>query len=94
LGGDEFVVILRGPGIATDTSIVAKKINLHLSQPFTIGAHNLRSSTSIVIALYPDNAQHLDDLMKNADTAMYFAKSEGGNIFCFFSRAMNLHACP
>ncbi len=92
LGGDEFVVILRGHDIASDAAIVAKKINLHLSQPFQIGAHTLRTSTSIGIALYPDNAQHLDDLMKNADTAMYFAKSEGGNIFCFFSPAMNLHA--
>ena len=92
LGGDEFVVILRGPDIAADAIIVAKKINLLLSQPFTIGVRTLRTSTSIGIALYPDNANHIDDLMKNADTAMYFAKSEGGNIFCFFSRAMNLHA--
>lgn len=92
LGGDEFVVILRGHDIASDAAIVAKKINLHLSQPFLIGTRTLRTSTSIGIALYPDNAAHIDDLMKNADTAMYFAKSEGGNIFCFFSSAMNLHA--
>ena len=92
LGGDEFVVILRGHDIASDAAIVAKKINLHLSQPFLIGTRTLRTSTSIGIALYPDNAEHIDDLMKNADRAMYFAKSEGGNIFCFFSPAMNLHA--
>lgn len=92
LGGDEFVVILRGHDIASDAAIVAKKINLHLSQPFLIGTHTLRTSTSIGIALYPDNAEHIDDLMKNADTSMYFAKSEGGNIFCFFSSVMNLHA--
>jgi len=92
LGGDEFVVILRGHDIVSDAAIVAKKINLHLSQPFLIGTSTLRTSTSIGIALYPDNAEHIDDLMKNADTAMYFAKSEGGNIFCFFSAAMNLHA--
>jgi EAL domain-containing protein (putative c-di-GMP-specific phosphodiesterase class I) len=61
-------------------------------QPFLIGTRTLRTSTSIGIALYPDNAKLIDDLMKNADTAMYFAKSEGGNIFCFFSPAMNLHA--
>ncbi|MDP3878481.1 MAG: EAL domain-containing protein [Methylobacter sp.] len=92
LGGDEFVVVLRGHDIALDAAIVAKKINLHLSQPFVLGASTLRTSTSIGIALYPDNAEHIDDLMKNADTAMYFAKAEGGNTFCFFSPVMNLHA--
>jgi diguanylate cyclase (GGDEF)-like protein len=92
LGGDEFVVILRGHDIASDAAIVAKKINMHLSQPFQIDTRILRTSTSIGIALYPDNAKLIDDLMKNADTAMYFAKSEGGNIFCFFSPAMNLYA--
>lgn len=92
LGGDEFVVILRGHDIASVAAIVATKINLHLSRPFLIGARTLRTSTSIGIALYPDNADHIDDLMKNADRAMYFAKSEGGNKFCFFSTAMNLHA--
>jgi diguanylate cyclase (GGDEF)-like protein/PAS domain S-box-containing protein len=92
LGGDEFVVILRGQNIATDAVIVARKINLHLSQPFLIGARTLRTSASIGIALYPDNAEQIGDLMKNADQAMYFAKAEGGNMFCFFSQAMNQHA--
>ncbi len=92
LGGDEFVVILRGPDILCDAIVVAKKLNHHLSQPFLIGPHTLHTSTSIGIALYPDNAQHIDDLMKNADTSMYFAKSDGGNVFRFFSPAMNLGA--
>jgi diguanylate cyclase (GGDEF)-like protein/PAS domain S-box-containing protein len=92
LGGDEFVVVLRGPDILSDAVIVAKKLNQHLSQPFLIGGHTLYTSTSIGIALYPDNAQHIDDLMRNADTAMYFAKADGGNLFRFFSAAMNLGA--
>lgn len=92
LGGDEFVVILRGPDILVDAIVVAKKINHQLSQPFMIGAHALHTSTSIGIALYPDNAEHIDDLMRNADTSMYFAKADGGNIFRFFSPAMNLGA--
>jgi diguanylate cyclase (GGDEF)-like protein/PAS domain S-box-containing protein len=92
LGGDEFVVTLRGHDIASNATSVAKKINFQLSQPFQIGTRTLRTSTSIGIALYPDNAENIDDLMKNADRAMYFAKAEGGNIFCFFSTEMNLHA--
>ena len=92
LGGDEFVVILRGPDILSDAIVVAKKLNQELSLPFLIGTHTLHTSTSIGIALYPDNAEHIDDLMKNADTSMYFAKSDGGNAFRFFSPAMNLGA--
>ena len=92
LGGDEFVIILRGHGIESDATAVARKVNQVLSQPYLLGHQTLRSSTSIGIALYPDNASHIDDLMKNADTAMYVAKSEGGNSFRFFSADMNLHA--
>ncbi len=89
LGGDEFVVILRGSDILQDAIAVAKKLNFQLSLPFDIGTHTLHTSTSIGIALYPDNADHMDDLMKNADTSKYFAKSDGGNGFRFFSPAMN-----
>jgi diguanylate cyclase (GGDEF)-like protein/PAS domain S-box-containing protein len=92
LGGDEFVVILRGHDVLSDAAIVARKINQQLSQPYLVGSHTLHVSTSIGIALYPDNASQIDDLMKSADTAMYVAKSEGGNGFRFFSPAMNLHA--
>ncbi len=92
LGGDEFVVILRGPEILTDAIVVAKKINYHLNLPFQSGTHTLHTSASIGIALYPENAEQLDDLMKYADTSMYFAKADGGNIFRFFSPAMNLGA--
>lgn len=92
LGGDEFVVILRGANATSDASVVAAKIRHHLNQPFQIGINTLRTATSIGIALYPDNAERIDDLMKDADTAMYFAKADGGNGFRFFSPAMNLHA--
>jgi EAL domain-containing protein (putative c-di-GMP-specific phosphodiesterase class I) len=92
LGGDEFVVILRGHDISSDVATVARKINDKLSQPFLVDSHTLHTSASIGIALYPENASQIDDLMKNADTAMYFAKTEGGNGFRFFSPAMNQHA--
>ncbi|MES2318018.1 MAG: EAL domain-containing protein [Pseudomonadota bacterium] len=89
LGGDEFVVILRGSDILPDAIAVAKKLNFQLSQPFAVGTHTLHTSTSIGIAVYPDNADNIDDLMRNADTSMYFAKADGGNGFRFFSPAMN-----
>jgi diguanylate cyclase (GGDEF)-like protein/PAS domain S-box-containing protein len=92
LGGDEFVVILRGHDVASTAAIVAEKITRQLSQPFYIDSHTLHTSTSIGIALYPDNAKKIQDLMKNADAAMYHAKASGGSIFRFFSPEMNMYA--
>lgn len=50
LGGDEFVVVLRGPDILSEAATVAKKINHRLSQPYRVGNHILRASTSIGMA--------------------------------------------
>lgn len=92
LGGDEFVVVLRGRELATVCAQLAEKIRYQLSRPFQIAGHTLRTATSIGIAFYPNNALEMDELMKQADTAMYFAKSEGGNGFRLFSPDMNEHA--
>ncbi len=73
LGGDEFVVVLRGQNMPAVTTAVAEKIRQHLERPFQLEQHSLRTAASIGIALYPDNAERMDDLMKHADTAMYFA---------------------
>ncbi|WP_231886619.1 EAL domain-containing protein [Methylomonas methanica] len=92
LGGDEFVVVLRGENIQSMAASVAQKICENLQRPFGLAGTNLRTATSIGIAIYPDNAQHMEGLMKNADMSMYFAKSEGGDGFRFFSAEMNRHA--
>ncbi|TPQ26022.1 EAL domain-containing protein [Methylomonas koyamae] len=92
LGGDEFVVVLRSAAIEDVASSVANKICHSLGQPFTIEKFTLRTASSIGIAVYPDNAEHMEDLMKSADTAMYHAKSEGGGNFQFFSPEMNRNA--
>jgi diguanylate cyclase (GGDEF)-like protein/PAS domain S-box-containing protein len=92
LGGDEFVVVLRGDNIQAMAASVAQKICENLQRPFGLAGNNLRTTTSIGIAIYPDNAQHMEGLMKNADMSMYFAKSEGGDGFRFFSAEMNRHA--
>ncbi|WFP51124.1 EAL domain-containing protein [Methylomonas sp. EFPC3] len=92
LGGDEFVVVIRAAAIEDVASSVANKICHSLGQPFTIEKFTLRTASSIGIAVYPDNAEHMEDLMKSADTAMYHAKSEGGGNFQFFSPEMNRNA--
>ncbi|HTJ97336.1 MAG TPA: EAL domain-containing protein [Rhodocyclaceae bacterium] len=89
LGGDEFVIVL--PDIATpdDAGRVAEKIVSVLSPVEKIKGHELRATPSIGIALFPDDGVEAYDLMKNADTAMYHAKSEGRNNYQFFTPHMN-----
>jgi len=89
LGGDEFVILL--PGIATpaDAAIVANKIIAALSTAIQVDGHELHTSPSIGISLFPDDGPDGDSILKNADTAMYHAKSAGRNNYQFFATEMN-----
>jgi len=90
-GGDEFIVLL--PNIEMDGATqVAQKLQTIFQKPFQINEHELSISTSIGIALYPDDGHDFETLYKNADTAMYRAKQEGRNGFCFFTTEMQLHS--
>lgn len=92
LGGDEFAIILP-ECLLLQVQNIAHKLSESLSQPFELGDGD-RSfiSVSMGIALYPDNADDLNTLVKHADQAMYSAKSEGRNRFHFFLPAMQLEA--
>jgi diguanylate cyclase (GGDEF)-like protein/PAS domain S-box-containing protein len=92
LGGDEFVVTLEGLAHAEDAAHVALKISEALHRPISVGDHLLNTSCSIGISIYPNDAEDSQELMKNADTAMYHAKERGRNNFQFFSPEMNLRA--
>jgi EAL domain-containing protein (putative c-di-GMP-specific phosphodiesterase class I) len=59
-------------------------------EPFTIAGHSLRATVSIGIALYPHDGANFDELLKNADTALYRAKQEGRNHWVFYAREMNI----
>jgi diguanylate cyclase (GGDEF)-like protein len=89
LGGDEFVILL--PAIATpaDAAIVANKIIAALSTAIQVDGHELHTSPSIGISLFPDDGPDGDSILKNADTAMYHAKSAGRNNYQFFATEMN-----
>lgn len=88
-GGDEFLVML--PDILNLDAIknVAAEILEMAGKPFHIDRHDLSISTSIGIAIYPDDGKDVDTLLKNADLAMYNAKQSGRNTFRFFSEDMN-----
>ena len=89
LGGDEFVVVLTEVEDATAVARLADKILHVLAQPYLIGKNALHSAASIGLAFYPDDGEDGETLMKNADTAMYHAKSQGRNNIQFFTAEMN-----
>jgi diguanylate cyclase (GGDEF)-like protein/PAS domain S-box-containing protein len=89
LSGDEFVVLLVGMQEVEDAALVADKIVRTVSAPCQIGGSELRVSPSIGIAIFPDDGQNMDALLRNADTAMYHAKQEGQGRFSFFTSHMN-----
>lgn len=92
LGGDELVILL--PEFATVSGAergaarVAEKIGRALAQPFAIQGHRITAQASIGIAVHPSFAQTFDDLLKQADTAMYQAKGEPGHRYRFFNPGM------
>ena len=92
LGGDEFTVILKDIKVPKNAATVAQKILNRMKEPIKIADHTLHISASIGIALYPDDATNMDDLIKYADAAMYKAKDEGRNNFQFYSEEMTQEA--
>jgi diguanylate cyclase (GGDEF)-like protein/PAS domain S-box-containing protein len=90
LGGDEFVIILPGIASAADAAIVAGKAISALSSAIEANGHELHTSPSIGISVFPDDGPDGDTILKNADTAMYHAKAAGRNNFQFFASEMNL----
>jgi diguanylate cyclase (GGDEF)-like protein/PAS domain S-box-containing protein len=91
-GGDEFVVLLAEGRDMQDASVIAHKIIAALSAPYSIDQHELHVTCSIGISVYPADADSAEELMKNADTAMYHAKEVGRNNYQFFKHAMNVRA--
>ncbi len=85
LGGDEFVVLLEEIGAGHDISLIVTKILDSLSQPVMIEGRQVSVGSSIGIGLYPQDGQDAGDLIRNADAAMYRAKLQGVNTFCFHS---------
>lgn len=90
LGGDEFVAILVGVSHEEGITKVAKKILTIVSEPVYIDGHEIYSTCSIGIAVYPMDGDDSHTLMKHADLAMYQAKEQDRNNFQFFSRDMNI----
>lgn len=92
-GGDEFVVVLEGLGrnyheASAGARTICDRILGEISRPFDIGGYNHHSSGSIGLTLFRGNEQSIDELMKQADLAMYQAKAAGKNAMRFFDQDM------
>ena len=88
IGGDEFTATLPGLGDPNAIERVAQEIVLALSESFTLLGEAIFVSASIGITLFPDDAEDLETLLKNADQAMFAAKAAGRNGYSWFTPAM------
>lgn len=91
LGGDEFIILLESIETPADAAVIALGINEILTVPFNINGEDLHITASIGIALSPSDGRSIGRLMKYADAAMYNAKEEGKNRFCFYQVDMAKH---
>jgi predicted signal transduction protein with EAL and GGDEF domain len=92
VGGDEFIVVLSGEAGAPLAEEAAERILAALAMPFRQGSYELVVTPSIGIALFPEHGLDAQNLLKNADSAMYEAKSGGRNQFRFFNDTLNVRA--
>ncbi|WP_336888008.1 diguanylate cyclase [Psychrilyobacter sp.] len=88
-GGDEFVILIPDFDLIDDLNKRIISISNVFQSAFNIDEKELFITSSIGISLYPLNGESLDELLKNADTAMYFAKKSGKNNFKFYTENMN-----
>ncbi|WP_339477689.1 putative bifunctional diguanylate cyclase/phosphodiesterase [Pseudomonas sp. RL_5y_Pfl2_69] len=91
IGGDEFVLLVRLLEPDDAPQVAARQVSL-LSKAFRVDEHDLLISASVGIALYPGNGLSAEELLMNADAAMYHAKGTGKNGYSFFDASMNFNA--
>ena len=91
IGGDEFVLLVRLTEPDDAPQVATRQVSL-LAKSFRVDEHDLQISASIGIALYPGNGQSAEELLMNADAAMYHAKGGGKNGYSFFDVSMNTNA--
>jgi len=89
MGGDEFTIMLENVEGPQSVRRICKRITSLVNQPLNLDGQDVYTSTSIGIALYPNDGTSVDALLKNADAAMYHAKEQGRNNFQFYTESMN-----
>lgn len=91
-GGDEFLVLLPDTRQEEEVASITERILTVFLKPFALNGNEVFISTSVGISLYPNDGSDLETLVKQADTAMYYAKEQGRNNYQFFTRELNSRA--
>ncbi|MBX6328067.1 MAG: EAL domain-containing protein [Pseudolabrys sp.] len=89
LGGDEFAIIMTQMQQPTDAAVLARRIRESIAKPYQIDGHQIVTDISIGISVAPMDALDAEELMRNADMALYGAKGDGRGTFRFFEPEMN-----
>ena len=89
VGGDEFTLLLAEVERVEEVAEVAERVLDALRQPWVLNGHEFRITTSIGIAMFPNDGEDADSLLSNADTAMYRAKDQGRDNYKLYTPAMN-----
>ena len=92
LGGDEFTILLEDIKDVTEATNIAERIQASLRLPFSLSVHEVFVTASIGIVLSPTGYEQQDDLLRDADTAMYRAKAHGRACYRVFDKSMHLRA--
>jgi len=90
LGGDEFVIILEGFNEGSNVTTFLDKLLDTFREPFIISRHELHVTLSIGVSFYPSDGTDSDEMIKNADTAMYRAKKNGRNGYHIYAREFSI----
>ena len=92
MGGDEFVIVLGSMENISNVERVVKQILYLLEQPFLLGLNKSYVSASIGIAIFPNDANSVDSLLRHSDQAMYAAKANGKNCHHYFTQSLQQQA--
>jgi len=90
LGGDEFVIVVPDCGLPLTMSEIISEVLASLSQPFVVGEHVLPLGASAGIAMAPMHGSDFDELLSNADLALYLAKKSGGRVYRYFTPSLRV----
>lgn len=92
LGGDEFTILLRKVRSSREAIEVAERVQKEVALPFNLGGYEAFTTASIGIALYDSSYERHEDMLRDADTAMYHAKTQGKARHALFHKGMHAHA--